>query len=338
LSVSPADLEHGWRLVESRGGIEAGSILADPVAVSIGPRALLVGVDADGNRHLLIPIDQAAEVEKARSGAAVRLVPRSLVLDGAAGIYADVACSRPDLYDEFAVLASDVVARVAQDSIAPAETAAKVIEEWRELLRAISVPRLDRSALIGLFAELRVLERVIDTESKCELDCWTGPTRGRHDFQHGNIVLDVKGTTARRGRPVVIHGIDQLEAPPNTELFLWWVRLEVGIGRGESLRALVHRLLDRALNPADLEQKLRNGGYDFDNEHLYEAPLLTELETRLYRVDDAFPALTRLDLVGGDLPARVMAVTYEIDLSGDEPQPVGSDEESRILQALADNK
>jgi len=334
LSTGAAELERGWRLVESRGTIDAGSVVADPLLVSIGDRPLLVGVDAEGNRHLLIPIEHATDVEKTTPGAAVRLAARSLILDGGEGTYADVSCSRPDLYDEFATLASDVVAGVAADPTAPAETAARVIEEWRELLRAISVPTLDRSALIGLFAELLVLERVLEIDPRRRIDCWTGPTRGRHDFQRGQLVLDVKGTTARRGRPIVIHGIDQLEPPPNAELFIWWIRLEVGIGRGESLRTLAHRLVDRALNPADLEQKLRQAGYDFESEDAYETPLLTELEARLYHVDDSFPALTRRDLVHGDLPPRVTAVTFEIDLSGDEPHPVSADVEAHVLQTL----
>jgi hypothetical protein len=334
VSATAAELERGWRLVESRGPVDVGAIVADPLQIAIGKRPLLVGVDAEGDRHLLIPIGNAGEVGKTTPGGAVKLAARSLLLDGAQGTYADISCSRPDLYDEFAVLASAIAESVAADPAAPAETAARVIEEWRELLRAISLPRLDRSALIGLFAELLVLERILATDPRRRVDCWTGPTRGRHDFQRGEVVLDVKGTTARRGRPVVIHGIDQLEAPPNAELFLWLVRLEVGVGRGDSLRALVERLLDRALDPADLEQKLRRAGYDFDSEDSYETPLLTELETRLYRVDESFPALTRRHLIHGDLPARVTAVNYEIDLSGDEPKPVSNDIESSVLRAL----
>ena len=335
MSATADELERGWRLVESRGAIDAGSVVADPLHVLIdGTRPLMVGVDSEGDRHLLIPIDQAAEVAKTTRGGAVRIAVRALVLEGVEGTFADIVCSRPDLYDEFAVLAAEVAAAVTADATAPAETAARVIEEWRDLLRAISVPLLNRSALIGLFAELLVLERVLEIDPRRRIDCWTGPTRGRHDFQRADVVLDVKGTTARRGRPVVIHGIDQLEAPPNAELFIWWIRLEVGVGRGESLRTLATRLLDRALNPADLEQALRRAGYDFDSEDAYEEPLLTELETRLYHVDESFPALTRRDLVHGDLPARVTGVTYEIDLSGDNPQPVGADVESQVIRAL----
>jgi hypothetical protein len=329
-----AELERGWRLVESRGTIGAGSIIADPMEILVGARRLLVGVDSDGNRHLLIPVTEAADVETARGGA-VRLEARSLVMDGSEGAYADVVCSRPDLYDEFAVLAAEVASGVAADPTAPAQTAARVIEEWRELLRAVSIPVLDRSALIGLFAELRVLERVLGADPGCRIDCWTGPNRGRHDFQSGGVVLDVKGSVARRGRPVVIHGIDQLEPPPDADLFVWWIHLEVAVGRGESLAALVERLLERAFDAAGLEQRLRRTGYDLDQPDGYATPLFTELEARLYRVDESFPALTRRHLVHGDLPARVTRVTYEIDLSGDEPAPVKEEVEALVVRALA---
>jgi hypothetical protein len=125
-----------------------------------------------------------------------------------------------------------------------------------------------------------------------------------------------------------------LEAPLDTELFVWWIQLEVAVGRGESLRTLAHRLLDRVLDPAELELKLRQAGYDFENEDTYDTPLLTELDTRLYRVDDSFPSLTRRHLVAGDLPSRVIGLTYEIDLSGNEPSPVTAEIEAQVMRRL----
>jgi hypothetical protein len=93
-------------------------------------------------------------------------------------------------------------------------------------------------------------------------------------------------------------------------------------------------LLDRVTDPRGLEQELRAAGYDFDNEESYDAPLLTELESRLYRVDDSFPRLTRAHLTTGDLPARVVTVRYEIDLSGDDPPPVAEQDVVAVLRKL----
>jgi hypothetical protein len=335
VTKTAAELEQGWRLAESRGPVDQGSVIADPLPVMIADRRLFVGVSAAGSRHLLLPISGPVAIGRPISGAAVQLSSRSLLLDGQERLYADVSCSRGDLFDEFSVLAAEIIAEVTADPTTPAETASRVIARWRELLRAISLPTLERSAVIGLYAELLLLERILTHDPRRRIDCWTGPRRARHDFQRGPIVLDVKGSTARRGRPIVIHGIDQLETPPNAALYLWWVHLETGVGRGQSLRAQVHKLLDRVVDPTGLEHELIQAGYDFDNEESYDAPLLTELDARLYRVDASFPRLTRAHLVGGDLPARVTALSYEVDLSGDTPQPLDPAQEAEIVRALA---
>jgi hypothetical protein len=109
----------------------------------------------------------------------------------------------------------------------------------------------------------------------------------------------------------------------------------VGVERGESLSAQVNRLLDGCLNRPELEQKLRNVGYSFEREHVYETPLMTELERRLYRVDSDFPRLTRKNLVGAELPRGVLSVSYEVDLAGDLPEPVGAVDEGNMIAALA---
>jgi hypothetical protein len=331
MSIAAGELERGWRLVESRGAPAPETVAADPLLETAG--SPLVGIDPTGARHLLIPIEADAEVS-AVSSAAVTLTKRMLVFDSIDQMYVDVACTRPDLFDEFAVLASEVVSALRDNSTNPAAVAARVLHDWQELLRSLSLPRLDRGGIIGLFAELRVLETLMRRDPRRRTDCWTGPSRGRYDFQRGETVLEVKGSTARRGRPVVIHGLDQLEDPPNGLLHLCWLRLEVGIERGESLGHMVESLLDLVSDPVDLEQKLRNTGYDFSTPEAYEKPLLTELERRVYRVGQDFPRLTRADLKGGDLPRGVLAVDYQIDLSGDQPRPLEPSQTDALLDAL----
>lgn len=329
--AEPGELERAWRLVESRGIPMADTLAADPL--SDAAESPMVAVDSSDARHLLIPLDPHADVPVV-DGAAVTIRKRTLIFDGAERVYADIVCARPDLYDQFAVLASEIIgAAVGAD--APAADAARVIREWRELVAALNPPRLDRGGLVGLFAELSVLRNVVAHDPRRRSDCWTGASRGRYDFQRGEIVLEVKGSTARRGRPIVVHGIDQLEAPPNGALYLSWIRLEVGIERGESLRRVVDRLLDIVADPADLEQKLRRSGYEFDNPQAYDRPLLTELERRFYRVDESFPKLTRADLKGEELPRGVIAVRYELDLSGDRPEPLESNVAAQLLRGLA---
>jgi Putative PD-(D/E)XK family member, (DUF4420) len=194
---------------------------------------------------------------------------------------------------------------------------------------------LTRDAVIGLYGELSILKRIIALDALHGMDAWTGPTGARHDFQRAALTLEVKSSTARRGRPMVIHGLDQLEKSPNTILYLWWVRLEVSVGRGQSLRSLVDEVLNTCLRRAELEQHLLKTGYELGQPQLYERPLFTQIESRLYLVDEAFPALTRKHLIAGDLPQGVLSVSYEINVSGDKPDAMSRGDEENLLQLLA---
>jgi hypothetical protein len=328
-------LERAWRLVESRHAGSPDAIVADKLDVVLPSGAVMVGVDTSDERHLLIPIDEHSAVRASVSGRWVRLAKRQLVVEGQLRTFADLSCSRPDLYDEFTVLAAEVVDAVAADVSRPVDAVNAVLSDWRELLRALASGRLDRGAVIGLYAELAVLEWVVHLDPRRRIDCWTGPTGGRHDFQRRAVALEVKGSTARRGRPVIVHGLDQLEAPPEATLYLAWNRLEVGVDRGDSLHDIVGRLSNVVVDPIDFEHRLREIGYDLDFDDVHARPLFTVLETRFYRVDGDFPRLTRTNLVGGDVPRGVVAVTYEIDLTGDVPAVLPDHEVEAVLSALA---
>jgi len=332
------DLERGWRLAEARGVVEPGTVSADPLSLLVDGQPIMIGVDDAGTRHLLIPLmqghDDTALLDA--GGSAISIRPRALLVREHQQKFVDLACLRPDLFDEFAILCADVIEAVIGAPDEPLHAAAGVLKEWRELLRSISAPRLDRGGVIGLFAELRVLDRLLDADRRHSLDAWTGPSRARHDFQRGDVVVEVKGSTARRGRPLTVHGIDQLEPPPNARLYLAWVALEVSVGRGESLRALTERLLTKTLDPATLEQILSRCGYDFQHPESYDTPCFTELELRWYAVDDQFPRLTRANLVGRELPHGVIAVTYELDLGGDSPPILDPPHVDSLIRILAE--
>jgi hypothetical protein len=297
--------------------------------------AVMAGIDGSGARHLLIPVADESVVTGEGSGAVVTLRKRTLVLDGVKCTYLDLACKRHDLFDQFAMLSAEVLDRAESSPAEAVGVATTVLESWRELLRSLTHPGLDRGGVIGLYGELIVLKQILAINARRGVEAWSGPRSGRHDFQRGADALEIKTSTARVGRPIQIHALDQLEWVPNTRLFVWWIRLEVSVGRGESLRMLVDQVLEACLKRADLEQSLAKVGYKLDQPQQYERPLFTQVEARLYRVDDTFPSLTHKDLVGGQLPHGVLGVVYDIDVSGDQPIPVTSLEEQRLLHSLS---
>jgi Putative PD-(D/E)XK family member, (DUF4420) len=335
LIVEAPELERRWRLAETRPTTSPDDVSADPLSVAWPESSVFVGADGSGTRHLLIPIADNTAVTEEASGAVVTVRKRTLVLEGARHAYLDLACKRADLFDQFAVLASEVVNTAARTPEHAVRIAGEVLTSWRELLRLMNPSALTRDAVIGLYGELSILGRIVALDPLHGLDAWTGPTGARHDFQRGPNNLEVKSSTARRGRPMVIHGLDQLEKIPNTTLHLWWVRLEVSVGRGQSLRSLVDEILNSCLRHADLEQKLIKVGYDLAQPQLYDRPLFTQIESRLYLVDDEFPTLTHKHLVAGDLPHGVIALSYEINVSGDKPSALPAADEDSLLLHLA---
>lgn len=335
MTVDAFELERRWRLAETKPVDEADNVAADPLPLPWPGSPVMVGVDGLGVRHLLLPIQQHVEVSAEVSGAVITLRRRVLVRDGLSRAYLDLACKRAEVFDQFAILSTELLTAAAPNPDDIVKITVDVLASWRELLRSLVRSGLGRDEIIGLFGELLILKRMLAIDARYSVEAWTGPGGGRHDFQRARESLEVKSSTARRGRPVVIHGLDQLERLPQTRLNLWWLRLEVSVGRGESLRSLVDHVLDTSLTRADLEQKLAKAGYDLHQPDEYEQPLFTQIESRLYLVDEAFPALTRQSLVSGELPAGVIAVSYEINLSGDKPAPVESAQEDRLLNLLA---
>jgi hypothetical protein len=333
--VDAPELERRWRLAETRATTSPDDVSADPLPVAWPESSVFAGADGSGTRHLLIPIADKTEVPEEASGAVVTVRKRTLVLEGSRHAYLDIACKRADLFDQFAVLASEVVNTAARTPEHAVRIAGEVLMSWRELLRLMSPSALTRDTVIGLYGELSILKRIFAMDPLHGLEAWTGPAGARHDFQRGTQTLEVKSSTARRGRPMVIHGLDQLEKIPNTTLHLWWLRLEVSVGRGQSLRSLVDEILNSCLRHADLEQKLLKVGYELGQPQLYDRPLFTQIESRLYPVDDAFPTLTHKHLVAGDLPQGVIALSYEINVSGDRPSALPAADEDSLLLHLA---
>ena len=84
---------------------------------------------------------------------------------------------------------------------------------------------------------------VVRTRPPHRVECWVGPTGGRHDFRRGAIAVEVKTTRAHTSRQVTIHGEDQLDAPDGGALHLHFVRLEEVPSGGASVTSLVDDLL-----------------------------------------------------------------------------------------------
>jgi hypothetical protein len=326
-------LEEAWRLAESTRPTAEQGIAMEDLPLELPDGRARAGADSSGFRHLLVPVEEDAAVDGLFDGRSILLRRRPLIVEGSLSTFAALTCTRGELFPEFSTLAADVLAAVEADPRRPLRAVRSVLTDWRELLRSLGGRGLDRNAVTGLYGELLLLEQIVRADPRRRTDCWRGADAARHDFQRGSTVAEAKTTAARRGRTFMVHGVDQLQAPPETTLYLCWTRLEVAVDRGESLRALVDRLTGLIADVPEFTRKLQAIDYRPQEPDDYTQPRFIQLESAAYRVEGDFPRLIPQSFAEGRLPTGIAAVSYEVDLGS--RSPLSDDETAAVISELA---
>ncbi|HEC11390.1 MAG TPA: PD-(D/E)XK motif protein, partial [Acidimicrobiales bacterium] len=224
-------------------------------------------------------------------------------------------CTDPTINPTFAVLADELVAevRAAPD---PREAVLAVLNRWRWFWSNRPGPLSETEAL-GLFAELWFLHRWLTFPDS--VVWWRGPLGDRHDFVHPDISVEVKATAVRTDGPAThrITHLDQLDDPESGELQLFSLTAIPDRLATNSLTHLVEHLTSAAVGTPQentWRERLEAARWHPAHADRYRNPLRVVTE-ELYRVDDAFPRITRASFPGGQPPLGVDGVTYTIDLA-----------------------
>jgi hypothetical protein len=301
-----------------------------PVTTPIGP--VLAAVDHAGNRHVLVPLTAHQHVRLDRGGAALTVRERPLENGEVYERYADLGCLRRDLDEVFTGLVGDVLAAVEETPDRPLKALYSVLGRWRALFQHAPAP-LTADRLAGLFGELVVLNELLAGESAA-VDFWTGPSGHRHDFTVGTRGIEVKTSTASTGRKVRIHGVEQLQPPPNGTLDLVWIRAERVAEKGSTVSDLVGQARRAGDDDTSLLFKLAEAGYRPADASLYEDVRFVVREQRWYEVDGEFPRIAP-----SSAPPGVSDIDYTVDLDQQQPQATDTPEiRDRILQITQENK
>jgi hypothetical protein len=195
-----------------------------------------------------------------------------------------------------------------------------VLSRWKRFWSAAASPALSKEEQIGLYAEIWFLsEWLLPTVGPfAALSAWRGPFGSPHDFTLPSLSVEVKATMSHSGVHR-INGVDQLEPPPTTPLFLFSASLCASGQNALSLPALVSSLASTlSSHPTSLElleAGLASVGYDDLHAQEYESQVLSVTSPCLYAVIDEFPRITRRSLPEG-LPLGVSRLEYSVDLSG----------------------
>ena len=323
-----------WGILDNGGKAFAGEyrVTESGVTVSAGP--VLFAIDSKDVRYLLCPVPADITPEEDQRSAGVQLVLRTLSDGGAQHRFVALLCLRPRLTEVFATLADEVLARLATAQKRPDAVCRQVLDDWRELLERELNQGLSLEKRVGLFGELWVLRQVAAISHKA-VNCWVGPTGARHDFMIADLALEIKASSSRRGRFAEIHGVDQLEPYPGTELYLCFVRLERVPAGGQSIPDVVGEILASGVSSSELWKRLWLVGYDETQADQEAAERFRVVEERYYLVGPEFPRIIPASFVGERAPSGVTKLTYEIDLSLDRPQAIERPRVEEIHSRLA---
>ena len=327
--MTSQDLEGVWTVLATMP--PKSGIAVAPSGNAVGAGEVLVGVDQENRRHLLIPLLAGEAARTDTKGRGVHLAR----LNHGGTAYVTVLCLLPELHHVFTQFCRELIHTVA-GAPSPAKEAAAALSRWRALFSdAERRGLLSDEALVGLLGELLVVERLLILGAPEDLRFWVGPFNELQDIRSTSHAVEVKATLVREGRIVSISSVDQLQEPAGADLLLVHTRLERDPG-GFNLPDLVGRVLEAGAQRNEMDRRLGELGILVGDLTPYAGRRFSVSETRVYDVTgDAFPRLLRSSFTGGDIPAGTLRIGYAIDLTNEPPYPLGQPEIDAALSALA---
>ncbi|MFC1545197.1 PD-(D/E)XK motif protein [Gemmatimonadota bacterium] len=295
---------------------------------------VLIAIDGSGFRHLLIPVEKDLLIREDRRSAGVQIIEHRLVDMSVETLFVDLVCLKPHLNTHFDALIREVLDELKGSTDNPSHICTDILSRWRELLRGDSGGLLSREAQVGLFGELYHLREIVKRNPD-SVDSWVGPDGHRHDFERGDLALEVKCSVGTQGRFPEIHGHEQLEAEEGMRLMLAYLRIEQSPDSGESIPDLIDDILSAGAGRSALNRKLTHIGYSDAESEAYKRYKWRVRESLVYEVDDSLPRVVNSSFQHNRLPAGVLNLRYQIDLTGNHPAPLESDELDKAHTVLA---
>ena len=218
--------------------------------------------------------------------------------------------------DIYTALVADLLDALADadGSVTSGQLLLTRIEEWQQMLAAVSPQGLSPERQRGLFGELAVLADILLPElgARAVLD-WTGPDQHLQDFQFPAGAVEVKTVSGHKAHLVRITSERQLDDRAAGRLFLVTLALDARhAGPGLSLPELVGELRRRTRAKgvsAEFEQRLTRAGYLETQAHLYADSRYAVRQRMVHLVGEGFPKIMERDL-----PAGLSDVSYTLDL------------------------
>lgn len=259
MNSSDEGLGEVWRTIELDRDPSQWSAVRLPG--SAAEKELLLATDPDNGRHLLIPAGSGLYPTDAQSPLSVDIGEQRFEFkDGSQikGRFLDISCSNPPLFFQFDRVIESVLEAI-HGSSDPARRAVSTVTAWRRLFSKLaSATPLSLEQKFGAFAELSVMNYLIEFVQPFSTAWWTGPSNAPHDFELPSASLEVKAI-GKASKVISIHGADQLQSQPGKPLFLVVVEVEEDTN-GTTLGELLELITPQVSEPDGLRRKAASLG------------------------------------------------------------------------------
>lgn len=243
--------------------------------------------------------------------------------------YMRITCLDSNLEAAFRKFLEDIRLRLEPSDSTAASAVNEVVNEWRQLIAVVKDP-LSRNELVGIFGELAVLERLVNSHGAVALEWWYGPDRTRHDFVGPSLSLEVKSTTDLGSNRVTIHGLGQLDHAEGTSSYIGLVGVDP-TPRGRCIDDVSRNLKDLGCSVPLLEKKLLSSGYVAGNQ-VNSNERFVVAHMRFWQFDENSPGL-RASNLRSDQQAGVSDVRFNFDLSA-LGAPLPNDDAAKVLSSF----
>lgn len=325
-------IQQSWEKVKTTGS-QGELVAAYELTQDLRYGKPFLTIDFEGKRHLLLPLPKVAKVVEDKQSAGIHILRSSWGLENERRDYIDLVCLKPNFNDLFNIIIYETLQGLAENASDVNAVCHTVLESWREFLNRESRKMPDKSTLIGLMGELFVLKNLVHLDPRA-LRIWTGPQGARFDFFSKNTAFEVKSSTKRHGRTVIINGVDQLDPPAGVNLYLFYNRVEESPLNGITLSAAVNELQSAGCDSAQLVRLLSDLGFTPEVIARFDTASWRLIESLVFRVDENFPRITARSFINGQMPPGVIAVTYEIDLGGTALPKLSETEVTNLHQLI----
>jgi hypothetical protein len=188
---------------------------------------------------------------------------------------------------------------------------------WKSFWGNPLIRLLSEKEIIGLMAELNVLQSLIKRNPVKALDSWKGPYSHKYDFVVNTHCLEVKATR-KNSHVHVINGLDQLDSIEGRDLTIVSLLAErtsegkninTYIGEITSSLSLYPDLCDRFMGA------LSETGYSPEHSEEYQKILIVFYDVKVFPITDQTPKIT-ISSFKNPLSSRITEIRYTLDMDG----------------------